>query len=174
MQLKEAKAWADRFPHESSAEKIGFLRGLRNHPHVDPLRDALASAVKSLIGERDALLEAVTNQHGEFTDPEDKQQVDEADGEINEYQAVLANAGHAEAEPPGGRACFSPGGFGDTPQRIVTVAKGEAGYRPTDLTAGTYERAWTICDRLNAAIGVSREQANEIIAQSMGLPAVDD
>ena len=53
-------------------------------------------------------------------------------------------------------------------QTIVTVVAGESGYRITDLRAPDLERAEAVCDRLNAVIGVTPEQAHKLVAASMG------
>lgn len=76
--------------------------------------------------------------------------------------------------------CFCPAyDLGDEVQQIRIVVEGMSGFIPTALVALTLDDAQNICDRLNARLGLTRDDWTQLVAQSMnadppapGSPAV--
>ncbi len=57
--------------------------------------------------------------------------------------------------------------LGEEPQQIRIVFEGMPGYVPTALVALTVDAAESLCDRLNARLGHSREDWTALAARSM-------
>ena len=57
--------------------------------------------------------------------------------------------------------------LGDEPQQVRIVFEGMTGYVPTALVALTLADAERICDRLNARLGLTREEWTALAARSM-------
>ena len=74
----------------------------------------------------------------------------------------------AQTLPDDPRYAFCPAyEIGDDPQQIRIVFEGMRGYVPTALVALTIEDAERLCDRLNARLGLSREDWTALVAHSM-------
>ena len=64
---------------------------------------------------------------------------------------------------------FAPNYQGENEtQSIVTVKEGEGGYRPTDLTAPNLREALALCGDLNDRLGIGPDEAERLVAASMG------
>ena len=50
---------------------------------------------------------------------------------------------------------------------VALVKENEGGYYPTDFDWGDYETARKIANQLNAEVGITEEEAAEIVASSM-------
>ena len=57
--------------------------------------------------------------------------------------------------------------FADKPQEIRIVFLGHPGYISTSLTTANLEEAETLCDRLNAKLGISRDIRTALMTASM-------
>ena len=54
------------------------------------------------------------------------------------------------------------------PCRLWLVQEGSLGYCPTELEMGSFEEAESACDAFNLDMGLSPEEADELILASMG------
>lgn len=57
--------------------------------------------------------------------------------------------------------------FPDEPQQIRIVFLGHPGYVSTSLTTSNLEEAETLCDKLNAKLGISRDIWTALMTASM-------
>ena len=74
----------------------------------------------------------------------------------------------AQTLPDNPNYCFVPAyEIGDEAQQIRIVFEDMSGYVPTALVALSVEDAERLCDRLNARLGLSRDEWTALAARSM-------
>ena len=74
----------------------------------------------------------------------------------------------AQTLPDNPNYCFCPSyDVGDEVQQIRIVVEGMTGFIPTALVALTVEDAENICDKLNARLGLGRDEWTRLAARSM-------
>ena len=74
----------------------------------------------------------------------------------------------AQTLPDNPNYCFVPAyDVEDEVQQIRIVIEGMAGYVPTALVALTVDDAERLCDKLNARLGLTRDDWTELAARSM-------
>jgi len=82
------------------------------------------------------------------------------------YVGRFAMTAHTLPDHP--NYCFVPAyDLGDEAQQIRIVFEDMTGYVPTALVALTVDDAERLCDRLNARLGLTREDWTALAARSM-------